>query len=98
MNKQTTALADVVFSLEQIKEEASSREIIEMPVDYFKQQYLTYLHSKIQALLFRIEQQNKLLENGNEMNEKPVMVMKTESVYKYFFIFYFFLYFYIFIV
>lgn len=83
MNKQTTALADVVFSLEQIKEEASSREIIEMPVDYFKQQYLTYLHSKIQALLFRIDQQNKLIDTGNELNEQPVMIMKTESVYTY---------------
>lgn len=58
-----------------------------MPVDYFKQQYLTYLHSKIQALLFRIEQQNKLIENGNELNEQPVMIMKTESVYILFFYF-----------
>lgn len=82
INKQTLALADSVFSIEQIKKEAQEKEIIEMPLEYFKEQYLTYLGAKIQALKDKIDDRMIAEEQLNVYDEddKPVLVIEKESV------------------
>lgn len=53
-----------------------------MPLEYFKEQYLTYLGAKIQALKDKIDDRMIAEEQLNVYDEddKPVLVIEKESV------------------